>query len=290
MTLLVKLIMFPLGRKQALMAQRTQELQPYLKEIQEKYKDEKDKEKQTRETLALYKKHGVNPVSGCIPALIQMPIFVGLWQALNSSVSLRHSPFLWINDLAAPDMLFRLPFEIPSTCGHWFNVLPIVVVGLMLFQTKLFSPPATTPEAEMQQKTMKFMMIFMAAMFYKVPSGLGIYFITSSLWSIGERLLLPKVSHAARGQEDRGRERGRRRPARRQRPGGKRRTWRQRPCPGKKAPQRPGPVLGKGPGRRPQEPDLSQDPRGPGREGRQVQLRGPSRRDRGKPRARPGRK
>jgi YidC/Oxa1 family membrane protein insertase len=186
--------MFPLGRKQALMAQRTQELQPYLKEIQAKYKD--DKEKQTRETLALYKKHGVNPVSGCIPALIQLPIFVGLWQALNTSAALRHSPFLWINDLAAPDMLFRFPFEVVFL-GHWFNLLPIVVVGLMLLQTKLFSPPATTPEAEMQQKTMKYMMIFMAVMFYKVPSGLGIYFITSSLWSIGERLLLPKITHPA---------------------------------------------------------------------------------------------
>ena len=66
----------------------------------------------------------------------------------------------------------------------------------MLVQTKLFSPPATTPEAEKQQKMMKYMMIFMGVMFYKVPSGLGIYFITSSLWAIGERLLLPKVTHA----------------------------------------------------------------------------------------------
>ncbi|MBV8487863.1 MAG: YidC/Oxa1 family insertase periplasmic-domain containing protein [Planctomycetaceae bacterium] len=195
LTLTVKLLMFPLGRKQALMAQRTQALQPELKKIQEKYKDAKDKTEQTRETFALYKKHGVNPVSGCIPALIQLPIFVGLWQALNTSVSLRHSPFLWINDLAAPDMLARLPVDV-MFLGHWFNLLPILVVGLMLFQTKLFAPPATTPEAEMQQKMMKYMMIFMAVMFYKVPSGLGIYFITSSLWSIGERLLLPKISHA----------------------------------------------------------------------------------------------
>jgi YidC/Oxa1 family membrane protein insertase len=207
MTLLVKLLMFPLGRKQALMAQRMQALQPYMKELQEKYKDEKEKEKLTRETLALYKKHGVNPVSGCIPALIQLPIFVGLWAALNSNVGLRHSPFLWINDLAAPDMLFRLPIEIKipfvgASLGHWFNLLPIVVVGLMLFQTKLFSPPPTTPEAEMQQKMMKVMMIVMAAVFYKVPSGLGIYFITSSLWSIGERLLLPKISHAGPPRKD----------------------------------------------------------------------------------------
>ena len=80
-------------------------------------------------------------------------------------------------------------------CGEYFNLLPFVVVGLMLVQNKLFMPPATTPEAEMQQKMMKYMMVFMAFMFYKVPSGLGLYFITSSLWAICERLLLPKVMH-----------------------------------------------------------------------------------------------
>jgi len=197
LTVLVRGLMFPLGRKQARVAQKMQELQPQLKEIQDKYKD--DKEKLTRETFALYKKHGNPQYSGCLPALIQLPIFVGLWQALNTSVALRHAPFLWINDLAAPDMLFRFPFELPLLgyfVGHWFNLLPFAVVGLMLVQTKLFSPPATTPEAEMQQKMMKYMMVFMGLMFYKVPSGLGIYFITSSLWAIGERLLLPKVTHA----------------------------------------------------------------------------------------------
>jgi YidC/Oxa1 family membrane protein insertase len=197
LTMLVRALMFPIGRKQALAAQKMQQLQPHLKELQEKYKD--DKEKLTKEQLALYSKHGVNPVAGCLPALIQLPIFVGLWQALNTSFPLRHATFLWIRDLSAPDMLFRFPFEIPlvgSFLGNWFNALPFVVVGLMLVQTKLFSPPATTPEAEMQQRMMKFMMIFMAFMFYKVPSGLGIYFITSSLWAIGERLLLPKITHA----------------------------------------------------------------------------------------------
>ena len=87
-------------------------------------------------------------------------------------------------------MLFQFPVEIPFL-GQYFNLLPFLVVALMLVQTKLFAPPATTPEAEQQQKMMKYMMIFMAVMFYKVPSGLGLYFITSSLWSIGERLLLP---------------------------------------------------------------------------------------------------
>jgi YidC/Oxa1 family membrane protein insertase len=112
---------------------------------------------------------------------------------LNNSVHLRHASFLYIENLAAPDMLFRMP-ELPFL-GHYFNLLPFLVVALMLVQTKLFSPPATTPEMEQQQKMMKYMMIFMAFMFYKVPSGLGIYFITSSLWQIGERLLLPKVTH-----------------------------------------------------------------------------------------------
>ncbi len=197
LTMLVRGLMFPLGRKQALSAQKMQSLQPLLKELQEKYKD--DKEKLTKETFALYGRHGVNPVSGCLPALIQLPIFVGLWQALNTSFPLRHASFLWIRDLAAPDMLFHVPFNIPLVTfylGEWFNLLPFGVIGLMLVQTKLFAPPATTPEAEMQQKTMKIMMIVMGVMFYKVPSGLGIYFITSSLWAIGERLLLPKVTHA----------------------------------------------------------------------------------------------
>jgi YidC/Oxa1 family membrane protein insertase len=170
-----------------------QELQPHLKELQDKHKE--DKERLTKETFALYKKHGVNPLGGCLPALIQLPVFVGLWQALNTNFQLRHAAFLWIRDLAAPDMMFRFPWEVPFL-GNWFNLLPFVVIGLMLVQTKLFAPPATTPEAEMQQKMMKYMMVFMGVMFYKVPSGLGIYFITSSLWAIGERLLLPKVTHA----------------------------------------------------------------------------------------------
>jgi YidC/Oxa1 family membrane protein insertase len=193
LTVLVRALMFPLGRKQALAAQKMQELQPHLKELQEKFKE--DKEQLTKETFALYKRHGVNPLGGCLPALIQLPIFVGLWQALNTSFPLRHAPFLWIRDLAAPDMMFRFPVEVPFL-GSWFNLLPFLVIGLMLVQTKLFSPPATNPEQEMQQKMMKYMMIFMGVMFYKVPSGLGIYFITSSLWAIGERLLLPKVAHA----------------------------------------------------------------------------------------------
>ncbi len=244
--MLVRLIMFPLSRKQAISAKKMQDLQPLLKEIQQKYKD--DKEKQTKETMALYSRNGVNPVGGCLPALIQLPIFVGLWQALNTSVQLRHASFLYIQDLAAPDMLFPFPWGETPWLGHYFNLLPLLVVGLMLVQTKLFSPPATTPEAEMQQKMMKYMMVFMAVMFYKVPSGLGIYFITSSLWQICERLLLPKraAAHAAQVKEEGGDPDG---------PGDN--GW-----PGGQTPGPDRPVPRKGDGRGQERPDLPQGRRG----------------------------
>ena len=124
LTMTVRLIMFPLGRKQAMMAKKMQDLQPVLAEVKEKYKD--DKEALTRETMAVWKRNKVNPAAGCLPALIQMPIFVGLWQSLNNSVALRHSSFLYIRDLAAPDMAFQFPIRrsrswvtISTSCRSW---------------------------------------------------------------------------------------------------------------------------------------------------------------------------
>lgn len=189
LTIIVRLALFPLSRKQAVSAKKMQDLQPQLTALREKYKD--NKEQIGRETMELYRKHGVNPLGGCLLALIQMPIFFGLWQALNNSVALRGARFLWIDNLSAPDQLFAFPIELPLL-GAYFNLLPFLVVGLMLVHMKLFSPPATTPEQEMSQKMMKYMMVGMAFFFYRVPSGLGIYFITSSSWAIAERLLLPK--------------------------------------------------------------------------------------------------
>ncbi len=107
LTITVRLLMFPIGRKQAMISKKMQDLQPHLAAIKEKYKD--DKERQTKETLELYRAHGFNPAAGCLPALIQMPIFVGLWQALNNSVALRHSTFLYIKNLAAPGHALPVP-------------------------------------------------------------------------------------------------------------------------------------------------------------------------------------
>ncbi len=194
LTVVVRLMIFPLSRKQAMTAKRMQELQPQMQAIKDKYKD--DKERQGRETMELYKKAGVNPFSGCLIAMIQLPVFMGLWQTLNNSVALRHAPFLYIDNLAAPDALFKFPGTVPFL-GDYFNLLPLLSVVLMWLQMKLFSPPPANEEAELQQKMFSVMMVFMSFMFYKVPSGLGLYFITSSLWAVCERLLLPKLVHSS---------------------------------------------------------------------------------------------
>jgi YidC/Oxa1 family membrane protein insertase len=194
LTVIVRLCLFPLSRKQAIMAQKMQAIQPILNELKVKYKD--DKERFAREMMEVQRAHGVNMFGGCLPALIQLPIFIGLWQALNNSVALRQAPFLWIKNLAAPDMLFKFPAKIPligDLLGPYFNILPLFVIGLMLVQMRMFSPPATTEEQRIQQKTMTWMMVLIGFMFYKVPAGLGIYFITSSTWALAERLLLPKT-------------------------------------------------------------------------------------------------
>jgi len=190
LTAVVRSLIFPMSRKQAITAKRMQELAPQMQAIKEKYKD--DRERQGKETMELYKQAGVNPFSGCLIAMVQLPVFMGLWQTLNNSVALRHAPFLYIDNLAAPDALFKFPGALPFL-GDYFNLLPILSVTLMYIQMKLFSPPPANEEAEMQQKMFSVMMVFMSFMFYKVPSGLGLYFITSSLWALGERLLLPKL-------------------------------------------------------------------------------------------------
>lgn len=187
LTILVRGCMFPISRKQAISAARMKELQPKLTELKEKYAG--DKEKLAKAQMELWRKHKINPVGGCLPLFLQMPIFIGLYTALNSAVDLRLEKMLWINNLAAPDALFRLPFSLPYL-GFDFSVLPLFTVGLFLTQQKMFMPPATDEQQAAQYKMMNMMTLFMGAMFWHQPAGLCIYFIASSLWSIAERKLL----------------------------------------------------------------------------------------------------
>jgi YidC/Oxa1 family membrane protein insertase len=205
LTVIVRLAMFPISRKQALTSLKMQKLQPELKKLQEKYKD--DLQARNREIMELYRKHGVNPFSGCLILLIQMPIFMGLYYALNESVHLRLTGFLWIDNLGAPDMLaywenWPLIGSLANFLGlgPYLNLLPILAVALMVVQQKLLAPPAMDEQQAMQMRIMNFMMIFFAYMFYWVAAGLCVYFIVSSAWGILERKLLPKIVHADQAQ------------------------------------------------------------------------------------------
>lgn len=190
LTVLVRSCMFPLSIKQARSAAKMQELQPEIAAIKEKYA--KDKEKLTRAQMELFSKHNYNPLGGCLPVLVQLPVFMGLYQSLSHAVELRMAKFLWIDNLAAPDALFDLPFRLPFLGWNQFNLLPMITIVLFIVQQKMFMPPPTNEEEALRNKMMNYMMIFMGFMFYKVPAGLCVYFIASSLWGLAERKLLPK--------------------------------------------------------------------------------------------------
>jgi YidC/Oxa1 family membrane protein insertase len=148
-------------------------------------------------------------MGGCLLVFIQVPIFMGLYRSLATDVELRQAPLFstalrWCSNLAAPDMLWDWSRYLPSFLtapegwlGPYLNLFPLVTIGLFLWQQKLFMPPAVDEQQKMQQQVMNYMMWFMALMFFKVPCGLCLYFIASSLWGIAERLWLPKTLPAA---------------------------------------------------------------------------------------------
>jgi len=201
LTVMVRGAMFPISRKQAMFSIRMQELGPELKKIQEKYKA--DPRAKTEATMEFYRKHKINPFASCLPLILQMPIFLSLYFALQESIHFRLARFLWVDNLAAPDMLIYWGQSIPWIAdpdniggmfylGPFFNLLPLVAVSLMVVQQKMMAPPAMDEQQAMQMKVMRYMMLFMAVLFYKVAAGLAIYFIASSLWGVAERKLLPK--------------------------------------------------------------------------------------------------
>jgi YidC/Oxa1 family membrane protein insertase len=192
LTVVVRGGMYPLSRKQVKNAQVMKELQPKIAELKKKYA--KDKEKFARAQFDLFHKYKHNPFAGCLPMLVQLPIFIGLYQGLSNSVDLRLASFLWIDNLAAPDALFPLGFTVPFVGWTEFNLLPILTIVLFIAQQKMFMPPAAPDDeqAQMTQKMMKYMMVFMGFMFYRVPAGLCVYFIASSLWGLCERQLLDR--------------------------------------------------------------------------------------------------
>ncbi len=171
-TLILRTCMWPLTASAARSAKRMGKIQGPMKEIQEKYKD--NKQKQQEAMLALFKEHKVNPVGGCLPMFLQIPIFFGLFTMLRSASELRFAEFLWVPDLSAPD-----------TVGHLFgfpiNIMPLLMGASMVIQMRMTpTPTVDNPSAKM----MKFMPYFVTFMCYTFSSGLAVYWTASNMFSI----------------------------------------------------------------------------------------------------------
>lgn len=182
LTVLVRLVTAPLTYKQMESMKRLGTMQPRMKELQEKFKD--DRERQSQEMAKLMKETGWNPLGGCLPMVLQIPVFIGLYYALQSSISLRHAPFmLWINDLSSPETLFTVPgLELP------IRVLPILMCVSMVVQQKL--TPMTTMDPMQQRMMLVMMPLMFGFLFYTFPSGLVLYWFVSNLLAIAQMLYM----------------------------------------------------------------------------------------------------
>jgi YidC/Oxa1 family membrane protein insertase len=178
-SVIMKLVFWPLTRSSTQSMKKMQALQPKIQELQQKYKD--NREKLSQETMKLYQKEKVNPMAGCLPLLVQMPVFIALYQALANTIVLRNAPFtLWMNDLSQPDALFLLPFSLPFL-GNEFNVLPILMGASMWVQTKITPTANIGGQMALMNTLMPVIFLFM---FYQMPSGLVLYWLVVNIMSI----------------------------------------------------------------------------------------------------------
>jgi YidC/Oxa1 family membrane protein insertase len=176
MTILIRLVFWPLTAKAADSSRKMARLQKPLKEIQEKYKD--DPKKRNEATLELWKKNKVNPLAGCLPVLIQIPIFIAFYYMLRGASELRFAHFLWINDLSLPD-------TVAVVWGFPLNIMPLLMGVSMFYQMHLAPSPSTDP---MQAKIMKFMPLIFLFFCYMFSSGLVLYWTISNCMSIIQQL------------------------------------------------------------------------------------------------------
>jgi len=190
LTFLIRVLMHPLTKKSQVSMSKVQKLQPEIKKLQERYKN--DKKQLGQEQMKLMKEAGANPLGGCLPMLVQLPIFFALYRALTVSIELRQAPFvLWIKDLAQPDRLFILPMSLPVIHNE-FNLLPLLMLVAMVVQQRMM-PKAATPEQAQQQKMMAFLMpVFLGAILYSLASGLNLYILTSSLFQVVEQWVIKR--------------------------------------------------------------------------------------------------
>jgi YidC/Oxa1 family membrane protein insertase len=174
LSILVKVVFYPLSRKSVESMRDMQRLKPEMERLNEKFKD--DPQKKNQATLELYKKHKVNPLGGCLPIVVQMPVFIALYNVLNSAVELRKAPFgLWIGDLSAPD-------RVGAIAGLPIHIMPLIMAGTMVWQQKL------TPTDPRQAAMAYIMPVVMTVFFYAMPSGLVLYWTVTNLMAIGQQI------------------------------------------------------------------------------------------------------
>jgi YidC/Oxa1 family membrane protein insertase len=188
LTLSIKLLLWPLGAKSSRSMSKMKDLQPEIAKIREKYKN--DKRRMNEETMRLYKTFGANPMSGCLLMLPQIPVFFALYRMLYETIELRHAPFfLWINDLSAPDRLFRFDFAIPfMQPPYGIPVMTVIMGASMLLQQKM-QPMAGDPA---QAKMMMLMPIVFTVIFINFSSGLVLYWLVNNILTIAQQYYVSK--------------------------------------------------------------------------------------------------
>ena len=187
-TVIIKLLFWPLTQASTRSMKRMQKLQPQMKAIQEKFKD--DPAKMNKKTMEFMKEHKVSPLGGCLPLVLQIPVFIGFFKMVQSAIELRGASFLWASDLSRPDTIFTIP-------GMDFNVnpLPLLMGGTMLWQASLTPPsPGMDPA---QQKIMKYFPLIFLFMLYNYSAGLTLYWTVQNLLSIAQMKLTKTVDEPA---------------------------------------------------------------------------------------------
>jgi YidC/Oxa1 family membrane protein insertase len=187
LTVLIKILFIPLTQRSFKSMRAMQKLQPQMAKIRERFKD--SSEQMNKEIMELYRRHKVNPLGGCLPMVLQIPVFFGLYQALLNTVELRHAAFfLWINDLSAPDRLgaMQLPFvQLPG--------IPVLtlLMGVSMFVQQWMTPSAGDPA---QQRVMMVMPLMFTFMFVNFPSGLALYWLVNNLLTIAQQFYMNRTA------------------------------------------------------------------------------------------------
>jgi len=179
-SLIIKIVVYPLTRKSFQSMKKMQLLQPKITELKEKFKD--DPQKMNKETMKLYQTYGVNPAGGCLPILLQMPIFIALWGLFQAATELRQQPFIfWINDLSAPDVIYDLGFKLPL-----FGIQEISGLAILMGVTTFFQQKMSIKDPK-QQALVYMMPIMLTILFMTFPSGLNLYYFMFNVFSIAQQ-------------------------------------------------------------------------------------------------------